>query len=288
MNEKSDNKVHLHGFVNEVRINEAENGKHFIKVNLSTYEQYKDNAGEKQKKYTFHTVNVVTENPETIAAFKDARATLENNYENREKEGFEPKVILASVDGKLITKESERDGVKYVNQEIIANEEDFKLGAKRQEKESMNTAYFKGNIASIDMHDDFANISIATRYYVPGESENYKGETKPYTEKTSFVRTRISENFRREAFNAIKNGEIEVGDLVETRGQMHNNNYTDKNGVKRYGIIVDLNRIEVVAKKQKQAEAKAETKTEKKAEAKTETKTKKETKKKATSNRRKM
>lgn len=267
MKQRPNNNVHLHGFVNDVRINATEDGsKHFVNVNLATYEQFKNNAGEKERKYTFHNVNLVTSDPKIVKQFEEVRDALANNYENREKEGFEPKVFKASVDGTLVTKENEKDGIKYYNPMVIANADDFKLGAKRQEGEAMNTATFKGNIANIDMHDGFALVSIATHYYAPGESQIHTGETKPYTEKTSFVQTRINESFRPETFKAMKNGEIEVGDLIEARGQMHNNNYTDKNGIKRNGIIVDLNNMNVLAKKQSQGVKEAEKKTETKKE----------------------
>lgn len=251
MNKKNNNNVHLHGFVNDVRIGAPEDGsKNYINVNLATYEQYKNNAGEKERKNTYHTVIIRTSDPAVVDQFKEVQAALANNQENRGVEGFEPKVFIASVDGSLVTKENEKDGVKYSNQMVVTNADDFKLGAKRQKDESMNTASFKGNIANVEMHDGFAQVTIATHYYAPGESEIHTGETKPYTEKTTFVKTRISESFRNETFNDLKDGKIGVGDFVEARGQMHNNNYTDKNGVKRYGIVVDLNKLEVLAKKQ--------------------------------------
>lgn len=272
MNKKNDNNVHLHGFVNDVRISATEDGSRtFINVNLATYEQYKNNADEKERKNTFHTVNIATSDPAVVKQFKEVQAALANNQENRDVEGFKPKVFTASVDGTLVTRENEKDGVKYSNQMVVTNAENFKLGAKRQEGESMNTASFKGNIANVEMHDGFALVSIATHYYAPGESEIHTGETKPYTEKTSFVKTRISENFRNETFNDLKDGKIGVGDFVEARGQMHNNNYTDKNGVKRYGIVVDLNKLEVLAKKQNKEQTATAAKEQKAAPAKKET-----------------
>lgn len=272
MNKKNDNNVHLYGFVNDVRISATEDGSRtFINVNLATYEQYKNKADEKERKNTFHTVNIATSDPAVIKQFKEVQAALANNQENRDVEGFEPKVFTASVDGTLVTRENEKDGVKYSNQMVVTNAENFTLGAKRQEGESMNTASFKGNIANVEMHDGFAMISIATHYYAPGESEIHTGETKPYTEKTSFVKTRISENFRKETFNDLKNGKIGVGDFVEARGQMHNNNYIDKNGVKRYGIVVDLNKLEVIAKKQNKEQTATAAKEQKEAPAQKET-----------------
>ena len=272
MNKKNDNNVHLHGFVNDVRISTTEDGsRSFINVNLGTYEQYKNNAGEKERKNTFHTVNIATNDPAIVKQFKEVQAALANNQENRGVEGFEPKVFTATVDGTLVTRENEKDGVKYSNQMVVTNAENFKLGAKRQEGESMNTASFKGNIANVEMHDGFALVSIATHYYAPGESEIHTGETKPYTEKTSFVKTRISESFKNEIFNDLKDGKIGVGDFVEARGQMHNNNYIDKNGVKRYGIVVDLNKLEVLAKKQSKEQTATAAKEQKAAPAQKET-----------------
>lgn len=276
MNKKSDNNVHLHGFVNDVRINAAEDGKAFINVKLATYEQFKNNAGESERRNTYHDVSLVTADPKVIKQFEEVRDALQNNRENRGKEGFEPKVTMASVDGTLVTRSGEKDGVKYDNQVVVTNAENFKLGAKRQEGEAMNTATFKGNVASIDMHDGFAIVSLATHYYAPGESQIHSGETKPYTEKTSFVKARVSENFKPEIYNGLKNGEIGVGDLVEARGQLHNTKHTDKDGITRYGIIADLNKLNVLAKKQdkkqEQQQEKAQEKTVKPAEKKPETK----------------
>ena len=250
MKQKPTNQVHLHGFVNDVRINASEDGtKHFINVNLATYEQYKGNDGEKTRKNTYHTVNFATSDKAVVEKFEKVAEALSDNLANREVEGFEPQVFKASVDGVLITRESEKDGVKYYNQIVATNSDDFKLGAKRQEGESMNTASFKGNIANVEIHDDFAIVSIATHYYAPGESQIHTGETKPYTEKTSFVRTRVYQNFKSKAFEALKSGELAKGDLIEVRGQMHNNKFTDGNGITRYGIIVDLNKVDLVAKK---------------------------------------
>ena len=277
MNKKSDNNVHLHGFVNDVRINPSKDGnKTFINTELATYEQFTNNAGEKEKKWTKHTLNTVTSDPAIIKQFEEMRDALANNQENRGVEGFKPQTFTASVDGTLVTRENEKDGVKYSNELVVVNPEDFQL-RRREEGESMNTASFKGNIAKVDMYDGFALVTIGTHYYAPGESQIHTGETKPYTEKTSFVKTRVNESFRGQVYNDLKDGKIGVGDFIEARGQMHNNNFTDKNGVKRYGIVVDLNKLEVLAKKQnkEQTEAKAQK------EAPAQTAAKKETVKKA-------
>lgn len=260
MNKKSDNNVHLHGYVNGVSINPSKDGnKTYINTELSTYEEYTNNADEKEKKVTKHKLSTVTSDSAIIKQFEEIRDALANNAENRGVEGFKPKTFTASVDGTLVTRENEQNGVKYSNQLVIVNPEDFTL-RKREKDETMNTATFKGNIAKVDMYDGFALVTIGTHYYAPGESVIHTGETKPYTEKTSFVRTRVSENLRRQVFNDLKDGKIAVGDFIEARGQLHNNNFTDHNGIKRYGIIVDLKKLEVLAKKQnkEQTETKAE------------------------------
>lgn len=256
MKENLNNKVHLHGYMNNVKSINVGNGKKSFIIDLATIENYKDNAGEFQKKYTYHTVNVVSDDKDVIARMEKIAADLQNNRENRGVEGFKPEIHEASFDGTLITRRNESNGVNYYNQVVLSSPEDMKLDCRQAEGEVRNTAEFKGNIAKIDLKDDFAVIQIATHYFAPGKAENFKGEVKPYHEETSYVETRLSGSFRKKEFEALKNGDIAVGDLVTVRGQMHNNNYQDKDGVNRYKIVVDLNKVDVVAKKgEKKAEA---------------------------------
>lgn len=269
--QKPNNSVHLHGYINDVRIIDFERGaKNFI-VDMATLEAYKDNNDEMQRRYTYHKVSVVTSDKKFIKSLEEVKADLDANFENRDVEGYKNKNHTATVDGVFCSRKNEKDGVTYVNNLIVAQPDDFKVDTKLAEGESRNRAEFKGNIAKINTYDEFAVITIATHYYAPTENgelvENFRGEMKPYIEKVSYIDTRLNGNRRPGEFERIQNGDIAVGDLIEVRGQIHNNNYTDANGVNRYKMAVDLNKLTVVAKKgQKVAEAaKEEKKAEKKA-----------------------
>lgn len=274
--EKKNNQVHLHGYINDVKIIPFEGGRKNIIVDMATLEAFKDNKDEMQRRYTYHKVGVITKDKKFIKALEGVKADLDANFENRETKGYKNKNHTATVDGVFCTRKNEKDGVVYENNVIAAQPESFKLDTKLGENEARNRAEFKGNIADIKTYDDFAVVTLATHYFAPTEDgqlvENFAGEMKPYIEKTSFVETRLNGNRRSEDFEKIKSGEIAVGDLIEVRGQIHNNNYTDANGVNRYKMAIDLNKVTVLAKKgQKATEAEAakeEVKVEKKAEKK--------------------
>lgn len=266
---KENNNAHLHGYVNGVRTNDFENGKKSFLIDLTTIEAYKDNAGESKRIYTNHKVNLVTDDAKLVKALEAVKADVENNFAHRGEEDFKPKTHTATVDGKLVARINQKDGNVYFNNLVVTTAEDFKLDAKLGEGEVRNFAEIKGNIVNVNMFEDdgFAIVRVGAKYYAPGESVNYKGETKPYTEMTTFLDTRINANRLPKTFDQLKNGELEVGDLISVRGQMHNNDYQDKNEVNQRKITIDLNKVELVAKKgQKKAEA--EEKKEEKTEAK--------------------
>ena len=262
MKEKT-NKVHVHGFINRVIANEMPEGKKSFFIDVATMEAYQKKQAEGtskeyERKYTFHTVNVITDDKKTIKALEGIAADLQANKDNMDVKDYKPKKHEASFDGSLVTRanEDKEKGVTYYNTLIMSSVDEMKLDAKLEKDEVRNMAYFKGNIADVNIKDGFATLSIATHYYAPGESTNYKGEEKGYTEKTTYVNTRISGNFLSEEFEALKNGDIAKGDLITVKGRMHNNRYTDKDGVNRSAIVVDIRDINLVAKKgEKQAEA---------------------------------
>ena len=257
MKEKtSNNKVHIHGYINNVRGNEFNNGKRYL-IDVKTIERWQDNAGEWNKRDTFHKVQINTDDKKAIKQLDKIAADLKNNAENRGVEGFEPKTYEASFDGTLTSKKNTKDGVDYYNTYIMSSYDKMRLGKLDTEnKEVSNRAEFTGTVANVNLKDDFAIVRIATRYWAPGEAENYKGETKPYHEETGYVETRINGGFREKEFEALKNGDIAVGDLINAKGQIHNNRYEDKDGIVRYAVVVDLRGLELIAKKgQKKAEA---------------------------------
>lgn len=270
---QKDNKVHLYGFLNEIKsVNEIQGKKSFL-MDVATVENWKDNTDEWKKRTTYHTVSLLTDDKKVIKNLEKAKADLDNNMKHLGEEGFEPKTHTVSLDGSLTTKENiDEKGVKYYNPMVVADGESFKLDAKRQEKEVRNRAELKGNIANIDMKDGFAKVSIATHFYAPGASKNYKGEEKEYTEVTRYIETKVDEKRLPKTFAALKNGELAVGDLVSVNGQMHNNRYTEKEtGIYRDKIDIDLKGFDLIAKKGEK-KAQGEEKTEKKAEVKKETK----------------
>lgn len=270
MKQNQNNRVHIYGFINDIKVADTKSGAKAFFLDVATRESWPKDKEDKSKGYdsksTFHKVSLVTDDKKAIKQLEKIAKDIENNNANRETEGFKPKNHTASIDGTLVTRENTDDkGVKYYNPLILTSVEGMVLDTKLGEKESRNSAEFKGNIADIDMKDGFAIVSIATHYFAPGEAENYKGETKPYHEETSYIRTRVSEKFPEKTFNALKNGELEVGDLISAKGQMHNNNYQDKEGVNRRNIIIDLRSVKLVAKKGQKEEAAKEEKAEKKA-----------------------
>ncbi len=288
------NKVHLHGYINDVKVIDYKNGDRNVVLDMCTIEAWKDNTGQMQNARTYHNVSLVTDSGKLVKRFEDIKADLDNNRAHREEEGFKPAVHTASVDGMFITRPREverEDGTKvtYYNQIVLADTESLKLDAAKDEKEVRNAAEFKGNIAKIDIKendkgDKFAIVSVATHYIAPGAKEGdfYSDKGKNYHEETSYVETRVSSKGRGADIMAkINAGELEVGDLVKARGRMHNNNFEDKDGIKRYKVVVDLSSVELVAKKERKAEAeekKEEKKETKKAAAK-KTATKKATSK---------
>ena len=270
---QKDNKVHLYGFLNEIKsANDFEGKKSFL-MDVATVENWQDNAENWQSRTSYHTVSLLTGDKKIIKGLEKAKVDLDNNIANRDTEGFKPKTHTVSLDGSLTTKKSTSDeGVEYFNPVAVADAESFKLDVKRQENEVRNRAELKGNIANIDMKDGFAKISIATHFYVPGESTNHKGETKPYTEVTKYIETKVDEKRLPKTFAQLKNGELGIGDLVSVNGQMHNNRYKEKeSGIYRDKVDIDLKGFNLIAKKGEK-KAQAEEKTEKKAEAKKETK----------------
>lgn len=266
MEKKETNAVHLHGFVNNVNEVEFEDGTSKFIIDMATQEIYTDNTGETKKKTSYHDVVLFTGDQEKKEAIRKVADDLKNNYDHKGEEGFKPVIHKASVDGKLVTKvntvEVDGEKVDYYNNFVVTSDEQIKIDQPKAKDERQNIAEFEGNIANVifSQDDRFAIVKIATHFYVPGESKNYKGVEKPYTEKTSYIETRLSANYRKTEFANLKDGKIAKGDLVKVRGMMHNAEYVDKNDIKRYKIVVDLNKIEIVAKKKvEEKEKKAET-----------------------------
>jgi hypothetical protein len=279
MENKRNNNVHLHGYMNEVKMYDLQDGKKSIFVEMATVEQYTNKEGKPEKKNTYHKVNLITDDKAVITKLDAIKTDLENNKKNKDTKGFKPKVHTATLDGKYITRKNTKDDKEYFNQLILTTADEFQIDAMQKKGEVRNAAEFKGNIAKIDIKEDknFAVISIATHYYAPGnltgedgkplptvELKDEEGNAFTATRLTSFVEGRVSANRtqRNGLYENLKTGKIAVGDLVTARGQIHNNNFVDKDGKNRYKMTIDFNKMEVALKKGEKTtkEAKAEVK----------------------------
>lgn len=273
--QKDMNKVHLNGVIIDVKMfNLGKLTKAIVKV--STAESFKNAEGEAQKKYSYNSVRLVTDNEKLISSLKDIADDIEERKKNAENPDFEATYHTVAVDGALVVSKNEgKDGKTYYNPEIAVKEENFHLNKKLEENESRNRGEFQGNVVKIDFpskEHDFAIVRIATHYSYPLKdgktTTDYKGKETSYKEETSFIETRINKSRLPETYEKLENGDIKVGDKISVRGQLHNNNYTS-NETYRSEILVDLNKVDLIfsatQKEEKAEEKKEEKKTEKKA-----------------------
>lgn len=247
----NNNYVHLYGFINGIRMNEFDkDGKKMtaINLNVSTLETFKKDDQFVNRR-TYHDVSLFTDDKKTIKAFEAVSKNMENDKG--------PQTI--SLDGTLINKEGTNDV------RIIAKEDSIDLNAKQADKEVRNRAELVGNIAAVNVYEDknFATVSLIHHFRPEGAEKEF--------ETTLQVRIDGDRKFSKDTYEALKNGELGVGDFVKIGGQLHNNNYI-KEEEKVYGVALDLTSAELLHKKgEKKAESvevKAEAKPAKKAAAK--------------------
>ena len=294
--EYKSNAAHLHGFLNKVRVNPTfEDGNTAIDLRVTTYESFKKD-GENNRRYTDHDVRFITSDENKVKEYQALQKSLDD-YDALRKSGKKdierPDPHKITIDGHLVVNNYTReDGTKVYTNRIIADEKDVLLDAKRQviddKKEPMNSISIAGNIASIKMFDNFAIMSVALHYAVPKGSKggrevnfvNADGKEVSYTEMTNYVNTRINENRHKEEFAALKNGELEVGDKIAIKGQMHENDYSnEEKKSENYGIVIDIASLSLIRKKSEKQELETETKVETKAETKVKAKEDKKEKK---------
>ena len=246
MEKKENNQVHLNGYIKSIKETAFED-KVFLNVIVGTSET----IPEKDPKYTSHMVK--------ITADSDLAEKLRNLKEGKN---------FISLDGRLMA--NEKDGKRFFY--VSALPDSVKLNEGMQKGESRNTVTIEGNIASLDIYKDkeFATMSVAMNYYIPGEGE------EKYKQVANFLPVRISGKRLPETFKQLVDGSLAVGDKISVRGQMHNDDYVKEDETKVYAIKIDANKVELVAKKKAaQAEApKEEAKEAKKAEKKAEPKKK--------------
>lgn len=249
---KFNNNAHLHGYINDVRMNEMDNGRMAINLDVVTIETYKK-GDEYVNNKTFHDVALFTDKKETIEKFAAIAADIKANRENRENKEYKPKTHTVSLDGIIVNQENVVKGTdeKYQSVQILTKDGSIQTDVKQADNEVRNHAELVGNIASIKMYEDkgFAVMTVMN-HYRPEGSEKEFGTTLQ-------VRVDGERKFSKPTFEKIQKGELGVGDFVRVGGQIHNNNY-EKDGGKRYGMALDLTSGEVIKKKAEKVEKKAE------------------------------
>lgn len=258
----SNNNVHIFGYINDVRMNEMENGKTAINLDVVSLEQYKDKDDKFQTRRTYHDVAIFTEDKKLIEQFQGIGADVEKNRENRSVEGYKPETHTVSMDGILVNKSNKLGDTDktYRTLQILGNEASLDIDVKQDEKEVRNRAELVGNIANIQLYEDkkFAVATLIHHYRPEGSEKEY--------ETSVDVRINGDRRYSKDLYEKIVAGELGKGDFVRMGGQLHNNRFENEDGV-RYGVSIDLTSFEMLKKKQDKAvkeENKVEVKEEKK------------------------
>ena len=232
------NTVHLYGFINGVRLTELD-GKTAINLDICTLEQYADKDGNSQTKRTFHDVALFTDDKKTIALFNGIAADCKKNAENRDVEGYTPRVHTLSAEGVLVNRGD--------TLQVMTSADTIKVDTKQEEKEVRNSAKLVGNVAKIAVYEDkkFAVVTLI-HHYRPKDSD------KDY-ETVVDIRVNGDRKYSKAAYDAIVSGDIKKGDFVRMGGQIHNNRYETENGVK-YVRAIDLTSYEMLKHKEEKKE----------------------------------
>ena len=259
---KSNNNVHLYGFINEVRINPvgADEARQAINLKVATHETYKNDKGETMDRPTFHDVTMFTDDKKVINQYKKIALDLETNKSLAE--GEKKTVHTVSLDGFMVqrTKSVPDSEDTYRSIQVYARPDNVIPGAKQQEKEPRNSVTVVGNIGSVKVIEDkkFAVVSFAHHYNV----ENAEGGKES---QDMWIDVRISgeRSVSMDVVEALKKGDLKKGDFLRIGGQLHNTSYEGQDGKKRFTMALDLTRSEKIEKKQAEAqEQKAEQKAE--------------------------
>lgn len=245
-NKIENNVAHVYGYVNDVKVIESKGKTPLFAMKVVTEEFY----GDHEVKRTFHNVNLSTADKALVKQLKGISKDLQSENASAH---------TISCDGILAIRQNEKDGVTYRNAIIVADADSVKLDSPKEKNEVRNFAELKGNISALEMRDNFATLTVAEHFFVPGESVNAKGETLPYKRETTFIKAIISKERFPEAFKMLEDGTIQKGSLVSVRGQMHNNDFEDGKGVKRYEIQLDLTKLTPIVKKEKESQSEAAT-----------------------------
>lgn len=271
----ANNRAHVHGFINDVRINPVgDSGRTAINLDVVSTESYKLNKDDEeyQTKRTYHDVTIFTDDKKVIGAYEKIQKDCAKNKENRDVDGYKPAVHEVSLEGMLVSKE----GSKSI--QISCSPENVKVGAKLEENEVRNLAVVSGNVVSIDVYENkkLAVVGVMHHFRPKGA-----GEEGPDYKTRVDVRINGDRRVGKQAYDDLAGGKIRVGDFVRLSGRMHNTRYSvdvEKDGAtvqeERFGVAIDASSFALlkVSKKNAQAEEKAEAPAEEKAKAKTETK----------------
>lgn len=241
--------IHLHGYVNDVRINETKTGKTAVNLDVVTIEKFKQGEEYKSRK-TYHDVVIFTEDPKFVEGFKAVKADIDANKANKDVEGYKMTNHQVAVDGFLVNKKDSND------LQVLSSDSRVKLDVAQEDKEVANKATISGNIAQIKVYEDknFAALTIIN-HFRPEGSDN-ESETR------IMLRVDGDRRYSKSTFEAIKEGKMGIGDFIRVSGQLHNNNFEGKDQKMNYGMALDVNSSEILAKKGEKKEAKAEVKAE--------------------------
>lgn len=246
----ANNIAHLHGFINDVRINPAgESGRTAINLNVVTTESYKANKDDEefQTRRTYHDVAIFTDDKKVIKAYEKLQKDCAENKANRETEGYKPKVHEVSLDGMMVSK----DGAI----QIVCKADNVKPDVKLGENEVRNSAVLSGNIANVHIYEDkkLAVVGIM-HHFRPADSE------KEYT-TTLDLRINGDRKVGKAAYESLVKGEIKAGDFIRTGGQLHNTRYTKEGETEtKYGTALDVTSFNLLKQSKKNAESQAEAK----------------------------
>lgn len=251
------NNVHLYGYIDSVRMNELENGRVAVNLDVTTAESFKDREGNYQVRRSRHDATLFTGDADIIARFRKVAEVLEANAEGKGKEGFKPEVQTVSLDGMLVNRSNSFKGSEreYETLAVLVREDSVDLNVKPAEGERRNRVDINANIAAVNVYADkeFATIRAAHNYRPEGAKEAY----------TTWMDIRVNGRspFSKAAYEAIVKGELKSGDFIQLGGQLRDNTFDVKLGddiVKKYGNAIDLTSLKVLKRSEEEKVAETE------------------------------
>ncbi len=279
------NTVHLYGLITDVRFGQVpDKGLTGINLRVSTMGRPPKDGDKRVDNY--HDVTMFTDDPKVIESYKAVEANLKANAENKGVEGYKPKYDTVSLDGYIrnVTKRFANSEDTYTGIEVRTNPENASLNVPKGEKEYRDVAQFKGNVGSVELHEDknFARISLANHFQPKDAEGNAIGEPR-----VTWLNVTVSGNSRnpevKAAYDAIVKGDIEKGKFVRVNGQLINNSFEVEKG-KIHDMTLSATGFTLLTKKEaEEKDQEVEVKVEPEVKAEEKKAAKKATSKKATS-----